>query len=92
MVIAKKNLVTLSGILFLLVFLGAVLLRQYYTRYMPESIQVEQGRIVPIDVNYNKTVYVKPSEKKELETAYVAVGVMGVAFVFFALKFARDKT
>lgn len=87
----KKFIPTSLGVLFLLAFLGATLLRQYYTRYMPETPQIQEGRTIPIDANYRKTVYVTLGEQRELEAAYITVGIVGVAFVFFTLKFAKKQ-
>jgi len=85
----KKIITTSLGVLFLLTFFGATLLRQHYTRSMPETPQIQEGRTIPIDANYGKTIYVTLSEKRELDAAYISVGIVGVVFVFFTIYFAK---
>jgi hypothetical protein len=87
----KKYITSSLGVLFLLAFLSMTLLRQYYTQSMPETPQIQAGRTIPIDVNYRKTVYVTSREQRELEAAYIIVGIMGVSFVFFTLFFAKKR-
>jgi hypothetical protein len=41
-------------------------LRQYYTRERPAIAQPMLGRVVPVELNYNKTVYVTRSEERLL--------------------------
>jgi hypothetical protein len=58
---------------------------------MPDSPQIQDGRTVPIDVNYGKTVYVTIGEKRRLKAVFIAMGVEAVAYVVFMLKFAKTK-
>ena len=66
MVVMNKT-VKLLGAVSMLAFLGAGMLRQYYTRSMPETPQIQQGRTIPIDANYGKTVYVTLERKESLK-------------------------
>jgi hypothetical protein len=81
----------LLGIVLWLTFLGATALRQDYTRQMPAMPQVAQGRIIPIEVNYGKTVYVSSGEKAKLNIAYGSVLVSGVVFVGFGFWSVKIK-
>lgn len=89
MVTMKRSLFTLLSVVFFMTFLGASGLRQYYTRRMPEAAWKTEGRVVPVRVNYNKTVYVTAGEKRGLEFAYLAVGVMAAAFVLSGWLYAK---
>ncbi len=58
------------GIFFLYALFSMMYLQQYYTRHMPQTEQIESGRVVPIEVNYGKIVYVTDLEKKKIDTSY----------------------
>ena len=91
----NKGLSRLVGVLFVCWFLGVAGLRQYFTLYRPEYPQVEQGRTIPIDANYWKTVFVTPSEKKISDLMYwsalVPVGLCAGYFVVLVYKGVRKK-
>jgi hypothetical protein len=87
--IMKKTITTVLGIMFLASFFSAMTLRQHYTRTMPEALQTESGRTIPVGGNYGKTVYVTLKEKRVLELAYSGVGLSAALFVTVAICFAK---
>ena len=64
-------------------FFGAMSLRQYYTRNRPETAQIELGRVVAIDANYGKTVYVTRSEKVNMDLTYWSLLLPGVVIIIY---------
>jgi hypothetical protein len=86
MVAMKKMTIALLGVTLLLLFSSAIALRYYYTQCMPVVPMVQQGRVVPIEVFYSKTVYVTSGEKRNLDILYCSVGA---ALVVYVLSYAR---
>jgi len=85
MVIAFKWITYVVGIFFLCSLFSMMYLRQYYTRHMPQTVQIESGRILPVEVNYGKVVYVNEQEKRSLNTrtyVFIAACVLVVLVVF----------
>jgi len=62
----KKFIVIFTTMILVVSGLGMIAVRQYYTRHRPESPQIELGRTVAVQLNYGKTVYVTPAEKRML--------------------------
>jgi hypothetical protein len=58
-----------------------VVVRQYYTWYMPKSAEVSSGRIIAVGVNYGKTVYVTAFEQKALYGTYIALGFAAISAI-----------
>ncbi len=87
----KKFIIRLLGVIGVLISLNAVFLRQSYTRQMPETPQIDQGRTNLLDANYGKTIYVTNNEKLKLEISYGAVLVVAVLFVGFAFWSAKQN-
>ena len=52
---------------------------------------MQDGRTIPIDAFYGKTVYVTLGEKRKLDAFLIAIGVEAIAYVFVALKFAINQ-
>ena len=69
-VIIFKWITYAVGIFFLYTLFSMMYLQQYYTRHMPETKQIEIGRIVPIKVNYGKIVYITDLERNKINTRY----------------------
>jgi len=74
-------------VFFLYSLFSMMYLKQYYTRNMPEKKQVEYGRIVPIEVNYLKIVYVTNEEKREIDLKYHLFWF--ACFLVLIISFAR---
>jgi hypothetical protein len=72
-----------------------VVLQQYYTRYRPEKPQVELNRLMAIDANYGKTVFVTPGEKRFRDlvdaSLFLPIAIGAVYFVFVVVKTASEK-
>jgi len=56
-----------------------LVLKQYYTWNNPSSPQVATGEIVPVQVNYGRTVYVTTTEANWLHVVYTLTAI-GVTF------------
>jgi len=65
-----KGATYIAGVFFLYALFSMMYLRQDYTLHMPQTEQIESGRIVPVKVNYNKIVYVTGAEKRKLDTRF----------------------
>jgi len=78
----------IAGVFAILAVGCVVVPRQYYTLHMPEAPQPEIGRIIPIDANYGKTVYLTSSEARHMNIAFtvalVSVGIVAAAIFFHA--------
>jgi hypothetical protein len=51
---------------------------------MPISAEAQNGRIIPVNVNYCKTVYVTSDEKRKLDCAYALFEASCVVVVLIA--------
>jgi hypothetical protein len=75
--------------------LSIVALTQYFTRYRPESPQVELGRTFAIDANYGKIVFVTPKEKRIRDlinfSVFLPVAIGATNFVILGFKAASGK-
>ncbi len=88
----KKAIAILGAVMFLASWLGVLGLRQYYTWHRPESPQAELGRIVAVQLNYGKTVYVTPEENRILNLTGEWLIVPLVAIVIYAaFQFRKPK-
>jgi hypothetical protein len=56
--------------------------RQCYTRQMPEHPSPEQHRVIPIGVNYGKTVYVTADEARYINRLYKWAMAAGLIILF----------
>ena len=85
---AKVNNIVNSvfGCLFLLLFFGTILLRQYYTWNMPSSPQPAMKRVIPMSANYEKIVYISKHEKIVMNSVYAIMGVVGMLYVIGWIK------
>jgi hypothetical protein len=76
-------------------FAGIVGLRQFFTRYRPESPQPALGRTVGIDANYGKTVFVTPKEETISNlvnaSALLPIAIAATCFVVIVVKTASTK-
>jgi hypothetical protein len=86
----KKIYKIFFGILFLAIFYGMLAMRNYYTFHMPQTPQIELGRIIRIEVDPGKIVYVTLAEKRYLFYTYVAAGIDFL--IFFAVVFFNKKS
>ena len=91
MVVMKKAILTLLLLVFFLTFASATYLRFNYTRCMPETPQIQDGRTIPMDVFYGKTVYVTLRGKRKLEALVIALVIEVAMYVFLGLKFAKKQ-
>lgn len=76
---------TLLGVVFLASLFGMMTVRQYYTRKMPETIQMESGRTIALHVNYGKTVYVSAIEKRNWNLVHLSFGVAAVSVLLLVI-------
>ena len=86
---AHVNSVVLSNVisvLFVIAFVAMIGTRQYYTRHMPATPQPLEQRLVPVSVNYGKTVYVTPGERNCLYAAYASCALMLGATAFLYVR------
>lgn len=74
--------------LFVVTLAVMVVVRQYFTWYMPRAAQPGSGRIVAVLVNYNKTVYVTSFERVLLYGSYVA---LAIATIGLAVAISRNR-
>ena len=75
----------LIRVLFVIAFVVMVGTRQYYTRHMPSTPQPLEQRLVPVSVNYGKTVYVTGRERNYLYASYAWCALMlGATLVLYA--------
>ena len=75
----------LIKLLFVISFVVMVGTRQYYTRHMPTTPQPLEQRLVPVSVNYTKTVYVTGRERNYLYATYAWCALMlGATLVLYA--------
>jgi hypothetical protein len=73
-------------------FLFMVVVRQYFTREMPEMPDATAGRLLPVLVNYGKTVYVTATEQKVLYAAYIILSLVVICtIVLYLLTQAERK-
>ena len=72
--------------LFLLLFFGTILLRQYYTWNMPSSPQPAMKRVIPMSANYEKIVYISKHEKIVMNSVYAIMGLVGMLYVIGWIK------
>ena len=80
--IAFSNLIKVFLVIAFVVMVGT---RQYYTRHMPTSPQPLERRLVPVSVNYGKTVYVTGRERNYLYASYARCALMvGATLVLYA--------
>jgi hypothetical protein len=66
-----------------------IVVRQYYTWYMPKAVEVGAGRVFGVLVNYNKTVYVTTFERLVLYGSYA---LLAIATIGLAVAIARHRT
>jgi hypothetical protein len=79
------------AIILLSSWVGALALRLNYTRQMPLTPQIEQGRTNAIDAFYGKTVYVTSGEKTKLHIAYGSVLVLVIVYIGFYYCFTKNQ-
>jgi hypothetical protein len=65
-----------------------IVVRQYYTWYMPKAAEVGSGRIFGVLVNYDRTVYVTSLERVVLYASYVA---LAIATIGLAVAITRSR-
>ena len=81
-----------AGLFFALSLLFMAIVRQYYTRTMPEVVDPSSGRTIAVLVNYGKTVYVTPLERGILWGSYLVLIVAVVtAIAVYMTRTARNK-
>jgi hypothetical protein len=69
-----------------------IVLRQYYTWTKPSSAQSETGNIVPVRVDYGRTVYVTSTEATWLHFVYALTAIcLGTFYVYVVVKVAKEK-
>lgn len=81
----KRWLLRLLVVLTVLSGLSVIGLKQFYTRYRPESKQVELGRTVAINGNYGKTIFVTVREKRLLDVIYASPLVPGFGLLSYMI-------
>jgi hypothetical protein len=83
----KTILSLLILIPFLATFIYLVVLEKQYTAQMPASVQIQDGRTIPITVNNNKIVYVTSAEKRKLDIARALVKFsLATVFIFAGIR------
>ena len=87
----KNIIIALLAVALISSLFSAIGFRYYLTKCMPESPVIQQGRVVPVDVFYGKTVYVTLGEKRTLHIAYFSTGVMLVVYVLSYTWLNRKK-
>lgn len=94
MVTAFKWATYAVGLFFLCSLFSMMYLRQHYTRHMPQTKQVETGRIIPVHVNYGKVVFVTDLEKRNLDIVFCIfiVASVLVAFILFVKPFVNQMS
>jgi len=76
------------GAIILMSFYGMMEMRHHSTETMPDRPQPERGRMIAMDANFGKTVYVSPAEEKAIAMSYVILGLVAVsagAMLFYRL-------
>ena len=82
---------TIAALFCVPAFLIMVVVLQYYTWEMPQSIDTDAGRVIAILVNYGRTVYVTSIERAVLYGSYVILAVtVVVALVLQLLSSQRE--
>ena len=86
MKISEKRTNLLVGLCCVLAFVCVVVTQQYCTWHMPEVAMPEIGRVIPLEANYGKTVYLTDSESYYVRLVYgtaVALGAAALAVVLW---------
>jgi hypothetical protein len=87
----KRPITIFIAFLFVVLELGLMIVRQYYTWDRPASPQIDLGQTVAVQLNYGKLVYVTPAEKRMLIFTDPAFLVC-VFFVFILVVFTFRKS
>ena len=88
----RKILTNVTGVVFLSWLLGTMAVRQYYTRYRPESPQPELRQTVAIPLNYGKTVYVTLGESRMLYFTDLWFGIpLVILCIYAAARLRKSK-
>lgn len=66
-----------------------IVVRQYYTWYMPKAAEIGSGRVFGVLVNYDKIVYVTFFERLVLYASYAA---LAIATIGLAVAISRHRT
>jgi hypothetical protein len=77
----KKIWQVIFGLIFTVSFCVMLNLESFYTWERPLSPQPELGRVFPILVNHNKTVYVTAEDKQWFELTYLGMAIGGIACI-----------
>lgn len=68
------------AVLLLCAFGWMLVVRQDYTRRMPQSPDPKTGRVLPLSANYGRTVFINTAEEQRLNSTYLAFAVAGGCF------------
>jgi hypothetical protein len=72
---------TMAGLFFIAALFLMMSVRYYYTWHMPESVEAGSGRIIAVQVNYGRIVYVDSTERNILYTTYIVSALSGIVAV-----------
>jgi hypothetical protein len=73
-------------------FFFMIVVRQWYTTYMPTRPDSSVGRTLPVTVNYNKIIYVDRGQLEFLHVVYAMFWVACVIGICFALSAGFIRT
>jgi hypothetical protein len=77
------------AVIAVLAFFASMLLRQYDTWNMPRSAEPQSGRVMPITLNYNITVYVNHREKEIIDALEMAEYITFASVIISATMLTR---
>ena len=87
----RTTRLTIAGLIFGVALLFMAAFRQYYTWNRPEQPDISTNRIVPVSLNYNRTVYVTRIEAEIISISNVTLVIFGVGALIVYVANSRPR-